>query len=84
VWFVVPYNDLVNKRNQMTATEIYNNYYNEMESYFSSLAEELGCSNSCAMDVWYLRQRSRWTQALEDELIRLHNEGNPPNICEFP
>jgi hypothetical protein len=54
-----------------------------MEEYFKSLAEELGCSVGCAGDVWYLRQRSRWTQELENELIRLHKEGTPPNICEF-
>jgi hypothetical protein len=59
-------------------------YYNEMEEYLKSLAEELGCSVDCAADVWYLRQRSRWTQELENELIRLYNEGTPPNICEFP
>jgi tRNA U55 pseudouridine synthase TruB len=59
-------------------------YYNELETYLQSLAEELGCSVGCAADVWYLRQRSRHTQELEDVLIRLHNNGTPPNICEFP
>lgn len=40
-------------------------------------------SQSCAADVRYLRSRSRWTQELEDELIRLHKEGKPPNMNEF-
>jgi hypothetical protein len=68
---------------QHDGNKVQNDYYNEMEEYFKSLAEELGCSVGCAGDVWYLRQRSRWTQELENELIRLHKEGTPPNICEF-
>lgn len=64
--------------------KVQDDYYNEMEEYLKSLAEELGCSVACAGDVWYLRQRSRWSQELENELIRLYNEGTPPNICEFP
>jgi hypothetical protein len=56
---------------------------NEMQFYFESLATELDCSAACAADVWYLRQRSRWTQELEDRLIELHDLGTPPNMCEF-
>lgn len=59
-------------------------YQDEIGTYFRDLAKELNCSIGCASDVWYLRQRSRWTQELEDELIRLHNAGTPPNINEFP
>ena len=58
-------------------------YYNELQRYFEDLASKLGCSIGCAQDVWYLRQRSRWTQELEDRLIRLHKEGSPVNINEF-
>lgn len=68
---------------QEEINQIQDNYYNELESYLQSLAEELGVSSACAGDVWYLRQRSRWSQELENELIRLYNEGTPPNICEF-
>lgn len=53
------------------------------EAFFSVLAENLGCSYEAAEDVWYLRGRSRWTQELETELIRLHSEGNRPNMNEF-
>ena len=59
-------------------------YQQELIDYLNNLSEELGCSVGCAGDVWYLRQRSRWTQELENELISLHNAGNPPNINEFP
>lgn len=48
-----------------------------------NLSQELGVTSSCALDILYLRNRSRWTQQLEDKLIQLHKEGNPPNICEF-
>jgi hypothetical protein len=56
----------------------------EMMSYFQDLSVELDCSLECAIDVWYLRQRSRWTQELEDKLITLHDQGTRPNMCEFP
>jgi hypothetical protein len=68
---------------QEYAKKVQDDYYNEMESHLQSLADELGCSVDCAASVWYLRQRSRWTQELEDELPRLYDIGSPPNICEF-
>ena len=61
----------------------WDDYYNALQEHLNSLAKELQCSTACAADVWYLRQRSCWTQELEHELIRLHNAGTPPNICEF-
>lgn len=51
--------------------------------YIQNLAKELNVSDECAMDVWYLRTRSRHTPELEAELIRLHAQGTPPNMCEF-
>lgn len=47
------------------------------------LAEELCISVGCAIDVLYFRSHSSWSQRKEDDLIRLHQEGNPPNINEF-
>ena len=49
----------------------------------AQLAVELSVCEATAMDVWYLRTRSRHTPELEKELIRLHEAGTPPNICEF-
>lgn len=63
--------------------KVQKDYWNELEQMIQDLSEELNCSYACAADVWYLRQRSRWTQELEDELIRLYSEGNVPNIMEF-
>ena len=50
--------------------------------YFKDI-QELGVSERCAADVFYLRTRSRWTEELEKELILLHKNGNPPNMCDF-
>jgi len=61
-----------------------NVYYNELQEYFNNLAQELNCSITCAMNVWYLRQRSRWTQDIENQLIELDNQGIQPNMNEFP
>jgi hypothetical protein len=68
---------------QVDYQKVQDDYYNEMEQYFQKLADELDCSVACATDIWYLRQRSRWTQELENELLRLYDIGQPPNICEF-
>jgi hypothetical protein len=51
--------------------------------HIDELAKELRCSSACAQDVFYLRSRSRWTEELENELIQLHKQNNPPNMCEF-
>lgn len=62
-----------------------NKVQDSINDYISNLAEKLGVSNRCAGDVYYLRTRSRWTQDLEDKLIKLHKEGNPPDsMCDFP
>lgn len=51
--------------------------------YILEITKELDVSDSCAMDVVYLRGRSRWTQELENKLIKLHKENKPPNVYEF-
>lgn len=54
------------------------------EEHIKSEAKRLGISEGCAADCVYLRNRSRWTQAIEDKLIALHATGNAPNIFEYP
>ena len=71
----------VNKMDQFQ--ELMNTIHDETILYIQNLAKELGCSEQCAMDVWYLRTRSRHTPELEEKLITLHNQGTPPNMCEF-
>lgn len=60
-----------------------NDYQDEIVKYIQNLAKELNCSDDCAMDVYYLRTRSRHTPELEAELIKLHKAGTPPNMCDF-
>ena len=48
-------------------------------------AKKLGVSEACMCDIVYLRTRSRWCQASEDELIRMDKAGEKlPNIFEWP
>lgn len=49
----------------------------------SGIAKINNVSESCAADIYYLRTRSRWSKALEEELITLHKAGTPPNMNEF-
>ena len=51
--------------------------------YIRELAKDLDITETCAFDVYYLRGRSRWSEELEAELIGLHKDHNPPNMCEF-
>ena len=57
--------------------------HEDTNDYIQQMAKEMNISQACAMDVWYLRSRSRHTPELEAELIRLHSIGNPPNVMEF-
>ena len=47
-------------------------------------SKEKNVSLECALDVMYLRTRSRHTQRMEDELIRLHSIGQAPNLNGWP
>jgi len=75
--------DLTKVENWDAFNEIMNDYQEEQMKYVESLAKELDVSVKCAEAVNYLRSRSRHTEELEAELIRLHQEGNPPNVFEF-
>lgn len=60
-------------------------YADAMNNYIAETATKLGVSEGCASDIIYLRGRSRWTQAAEDELVRRNKAGEPaPNIMEWP
>lgn len=63
--------------------EIMNKVHDETNAYIHKLANELNVSEACAMDVFYLRTRSRHTPELEQHLIELHAQGTPPNMCDF-
>lgn len=63
--------------------EVMNEHTEHTNLEIEKIARDMGVSRNCAADICYLRSRSRWTQALEDELIALHKQGTPPNIFEF-
>ena len=49
------------------------------------IQKQFGVSDSCALNIQYLRSRSRWTQELENELIRMDKEDKTqPNIMDWP
>lgn len=63
--------------------EVMNAQTDATNTEINKISNELNVSVSCAMDIYYLRTRSRWTQELEDELIDLHDQGERPNMNEF-
>lgn len=74
----------INKQNMTEVCEFLNHVQDALVEEQKDIAEELGCSLGCAANVQYLRTRARWTQALEDELIRMDKDGEPgPNMNEF-
>jgi len=75
--------DLNNKETMDSFQEAMDSYRDAMVKHIRGIATELDISEDCAMDVWYLRSRGRWTEELETELIRLHKNGTPPNICDW-
>lgn len=49
------------------------------------IAQLYGISDLWAAAVWYLRQRRRWTQELEDRLLEMARAGEDcPNMFEWP
>ena len=74
---------LQNKDTMSAFQEMMDAVADENNREIQELSRALGVSENCAADVWYLRGRSRHTQELEAELIRLHRIGQPPNMCEF-
>lgn len=67
------------------------NMYDEYDQYISKLAQELNVDLTCALDISYLRTRSRWSQELENELIRIlmksvniKKKYSRPRICKNP
>lgn len=81
--FVVDLKQVMDEGRMEEFQEAMDALYDSMNKEIEELARELDVSEACAQDVWYLRTRSRHTQELEEELIQLHRDGNPPNIMEF-
>jgi predicted TIM-barrel enzyme len=56
--------------------EAMNEYCVEMNKYIAALAAELGISDGQAAEIIYLRERSRWSQVLEDRLLQAFKAGH--------
>ena len=83
--FVITFgqDDLKDEAKMAAFQDLMDAHADSMVQYIRDVADELDITDECAADVVYLRSRSRWTQALEDELIRLHDVGQAPNMGEF-
>lgn len=55
----------------------------EVQKPLSALIAQHNLTQECVEHIRYLRTRIRWTNELEEELIRLHKAGTPPIIGEF-
>lgn len=65
--------------------EVMDKVHDSLIAVAKSISKEFGVSEDCALNIQYLRTRSRWTQELEDELIRMDKEeGKQPNIYDWP
>jgi hypothetical protein len=73
----IPIND---EKKMEEFQKVMDDYQDQMDKYVQEISETLGCSYWCAGDIVYLRSRSRWTQALEDELVRLDKLGKHPPV----
>ena len=62
-------------------------YQDAVVEHVTKLAKELGVREGTAQNIWYLRSRSRWSQNLEDRIIKADQAGisiNPmhPELTE--
>ena len=58
---------------------------NAWQEQVNEISELFGVSDLLDSCILYLRQRSRWTQALEDQLIQMAHDGEElPNMFEWP
>lgn len=70
------------KREQDEAVDT---FAREYEQLLTEEAEKLGVTRNFAEGILYFRERSRWTQRAEDELIRMFRAGERlPNMMEWP
>lgn len=67
------------EENMWKLNEAMNAVQDAQVDYIRSLAVELRVAEQTAMDIWYLRSRSRWTKELEQKLIDADHAGNPIN-----
>lgn len=67
----IPYDD---EEKMEEFQKIMDEYHDEMERYTKEVAKELGIED--ANQIVYLRSRSRWSQELEDRIIKAEKNGH--------
>lgn len=65
-----------NKEEMDEFQQVMNAYHDVLNRHHADIAEELGISDHDAMQIVYLRSRSRWSQELEDRLIKAYKAGH--------
>lgn len=74
----IPVND---EEKMKEFNEMMDTMHDEQMAYIKTEAEKLGINDSDMSLIFYLRTRSRWTQAKEDHLIQLSKDGKElPNV----
>lgn len=68
------------KEKMNTFQEVMNQLSKAMINEETRIAKELNCSEWAACDILYLRSRSRWSQELENEILRLDSLGKHPPV----
>lgn len=62
-----------------------NKQHESWDKQIQTIIDVLNISYNYASSIWYLRQRSRWTQELENRLVQMARDGEEcPNIMDFP
>jgi CO dehydrogenase/acetyl-CoA synthase alpha subunit len=57
-----------------TFNQVMHNYHDEQRKYIENLAKNLNVSVICAEMINYLRKQRRWSQELENNLIRMNKD----------
>lgn len=69
----IPLND---KKAMNAFQEAMNAYHDDCNNYIIELSKKLEISEIDASSIWYLRSRSRWSQSLEDRLLKAMRDGH--------
>jgi CII-binding regulator of phage lambda lysogenization HflD len=68
------------KDNEKEFQEAIEQLNSAMMEYEDKIQKEYNCSEQAASDIAYLRTRSRWSQELEDLIVKLDKEGKHPPV----
>lgn len=77
--------DLQDKKTMQALQEMMDAQAEAYNQEVLKISDELGVDDLWALDILYLRTRSRWTQELENKLVQMAKDGEQhPNMCDWP